>query len=290
MRSQAAALKTLLDQPGLQIMPGCGDGMGARLIEEAGFPTGFVSGSSIAAMRLAMPDMDLLTFPEMADGVETAIAAAPNVLWLADGDTGYGNALAVQKTVRAYARRGVAAVLIEDKAWPRPLGNKGAKLVIERDAAILRCRAAVEACHEEGVLLLARTDARSSRGFDEAMARVKAFVAEGADILFLDSPQSEAEMRDAVAACDGKPPLAVTSPAGKHFMPGNTDLERIGIKIVVYPQEILAATVHAVRSVLTGLKGGSKPPMASPAELATAIRSADYLARDARWPDPGNVG
>ena len=290
MRSQAAALKTLLDQPGLQIMPGCGDGMGARLIEEAGFPTGFVSGSSIAAMRLAMPDMDLLTFPEMADAVETAIAAAPNVLWLADGDTGYGNALAVQKTVRAYARRGVAAVLIEDKGWPRPLGNKGAKLVIERDAAILRCRAAVEACHEEGVLLLARTDARSSRGFDEAMARVKAFVAEGADILFLDSPQSEAEMRDAVAACDGKPPLAVTSPAGKHFMPGNTDLERIGIKIVVYPQEILAATVHAVRSVLTGLKGGSKPPMASPAELATAIRSADYLARDARWPDPGNVG
>ena len=290
MRSQAAALKTLLDQPGLQIMPGCGDGMGARLIEEAGFPTGFVSGSSIAAMRLAMPDMDLLTFPEMADAVETAIAAAPNVLWLADGDAGYGNALAVQKTVRAYARRGVAAVLIEDKAWPRPLGNKGAKLVIERDAAILRCRAAVEACHEEGVLLLARTDARSSRGFDEAMARVKAFVAEGADILFLDSPQSEAEMRDAVAACDGKPPLAVTSPAGKHFMPGNTDLERIGIKIVVYPQEILAATVHAVRSVLTGLKGGSKPPMASPAELATAIRSADYLARDARWPDPGNVG
>ena len=283
MRSQAAALKTLLDQPGLQIMPGCGDGMGARLIEEAGFPTGFVSGSSIAAMRLAMPDMDLLTFPEMADAVETAIAAAPNVLWLADGDTGYGNALAVQKTVRAYARRGAAAVLIEVKAWPRPLGNKGAKLVIERDAAILRCRAAVEACHEEGVLLLARTDARSSRGFDEAMARVKAFVAEGADILFLDSPQSEAEMRDAVAACDGKPPLAVTSPAGKHFMPGNTDLERIGIKIVVYPQEILAATVHAVRSALTGLKGGSKPPMASPGDLATAIRSADYLARDARW-------
>jgi 2-methylisocitrate lyase-like PEP mutase family enzyme len=98
MRSQAAALKTLLDQPGLQIMPGCGDGMGARLIEEAGFPTGFVSGSSIAAMRLAMPDMDLLTFPEMADAVEIVIAAAPNVLWLADGDTGYGNALAVQNT------------------------------------------------------------------------------------------------------------------------------------------------------------------------------------------------
>ena len=286
MRPQAAAMKAILDEPGLQIMPGCGDGMGARLIEEAGFRTAFVSGSSIAAMRLAMPDMDLLTFPEMADTVEAVIAAAPNVLWLADGDTGYGNALAVQKTIGAYARRGAAAVLIEDKAWPRPLGHSGAKLVIERDAAILRCRAAAEACREEGILLLARTDARTSRGFDEALARLKAFVAEGADILFLDSPQSEMEMRDAVAACNGKPPLAVTSPAGKHFMPGDAELERLGIKIVVYPQEILAASVHAVRAALAGLKGGAKPPMASPAELATAIRSTHYLAQDSRWPDP----
>jgi 2-methylisocitrate lyase-like PEP mutase family enzyme len=286
MRTQAAAMKALLDQPGIQVMPGCGDGMGARLIAEAGFRTAFVSGSSVSAMRLAMPDMDLLTFPEMADAVEAVIAAAPDLLWLADGDTGYGNALAVQKTIRAYARRGAAAVLIEDKAWPRPLGHGGAKLVIEREAAILRCRAAVEACHEEGILLLARTDARTSRGFDEALTRLKAFVAAGADILFLDSPQTEAEMREAVAACSGKPSLAVTSPAGKHFMPGDAELERIGVKIVVYPQEILAATVHAVRSVLSGLKGGVTPPMASPAELATAIRSADYLARDARWPDP----
>src|SRR5580700_7607484 len=256
MRVQAAGMKALLDQPGLQIMPGCGDGMGARLIEEAGFPTAFASGSSICAMRLAMPDMDLLTFPEMADAIETIIAAAPNVLWLADGDTGYGNVLAVQRTIRAYARRGAAAVLIEDKVWPRPLGQSGAKLVIEREAAVLRCRAAVEACHEEGILLLARTDARTSRGFDEALARLKSFVAEGADILFLDSPQSEAEMRESVAACGGKPALAVTSPAGKHFMPGNAELERLGIKIVVYPQEILAATV---RAALAGLKGGAKP-------------------------------
>ena len=286
MIPQAAALKELLDRPELQVMPGCGDGMGARLIEEAGFRTAFVSGSSIAAMRLAMPDMDLLTFPEMADAVETCIAAAPKLLWLADGDTGYGNALAVQKGIRAYARRGAAAVLIEDKAWPRPLGHQGAKLVVERDAAILRCRAAVEACREEGILLLARTDARTSRGFDEALARIRGFVAAGADILFLDSPQTEAEMRTGIDACDGKPALAVTSPAGKHFMPGDAELERIGIRIVVYPQDILAATVYAVRAALAGLKGDAKPPMASPAELATAIRSADYLAQDSRWPDP----
>ncbi len=286
MRPQAAALKALLDEPRLQVMPGCGDGLGARLIAEAGFRTGFVSGSSISAMRLAMPDMDLVTFAEMADTVEACIAAAPDVLWLADGDTGHGNALAVQKTIRAYARRGAAAILIEDKIWPRPLGHGGAKLVVEREAAVLRCRAAAEACRDEGILLLARTDARTSRGFEEAVARIRHFTAEGADILFLDSPQSEAEMRAGIEAAGGKPSLAVTSPAGKHFMPGDAELERIGIRLVVYPQDILAATVHAVRAALAGLNGGPKPPLATPPELATAIRSADYLAQDAKWPDP----
>jgi len=286
MRPQAAALQALLNEPVLQVMPGCGDAMGAHLIQEAGFRTAFASGSSISAMRLAMPDVDLLSFPEMRDTVESIIAAAPNVLWLADGDTGYGNAISVQKTIRAYARAGAAAVLIEDKIWPRPLGRQGAKLVIERDDARLRCRAAAEACRDEGMLLLARTDARTSRGFDEALARINDFVAEGADILFLDSPQSEQEMRASVEACRDKPAIAVTSPAGKHFMPGDQDLARIGIRLVVYPQEILAATVHAVRAALLGLKGGSRAPMATVPDLATAIRSADYLALDKRLSGP----
>jgi len=116
--------------------------------------------------------------------------------------------------------------------------------------------------------------------------RLRALVAEGADILFLDSPQSEEEMRTGIAACAGKPALAVTSPAGKHFMPGDAELERVSIRIVVYPQDILAASVRAMRDALAGLKGGSKPPMASPAELATAIRIAKYLSQDSRWPDP----
>ena len=287
MRPQAAALRDLLNQPGLTVMPGCGDGMAARLVAEAGFKTAFASGSSISAMRLAMPDMDLLSFPEMRDVVETMIGVAPGVLWLADGDTGYGNTLSVQRTIRAYARAGAAAVLIEDKIWPRPLGRQGAKLVVDREAAVLRCRAAVEACREEGILLLARTDARTSRGFEEALGRLNDFVAEGADIFFLDSPASEAEMRASVEACNGKPAIAVTVPGGKHFMPGDAELERIGIKLVVYPQDILAASIHAVRAALAGLKGGPKPAMALGPDMATAIRSAEYLAVDGRWPDPG---
>ena len=93
-------------------------------------------------------------------------------------------------------------------------------------------------------------------------------------------------MRTGIEACADKPALAVTSPAGKHFMPGDAELKRIGIRIVVYPQDILAASVRAVRDALAGLKGGSKPPMATPAELATAIRIAEYLSRDSRWPEP----
>jgi 2-methylisocitrate lyase-like PEP mutase family enzyme len=282
MRPQAEAMKALLNEPALQVVPGCGDGLGARLLEEAGFGIGFASGSSIHATRLAMPDMDLLSFPEMRDVVEAMVTAAPKVLWLADGDTGYGNAIAVRKTIRGYAQAGAAAVLIEDKQWPRQLGNKGAKLVVDREEARLRCRVAVAAAREEGVLLLARTDARGSRGFAEALDRLKDFVAEGADIFFLDSPMSEAEMRASVEACHGKPAIAVTNPAGKHFKPADAVLASIGIKMVIYPQEILAATVLAVRAALAGLKGGSKAAMATAPDLAAAIRSGDYLALDER--------
>lgn len=282
MRPQAAAMKALLDQPPMQIVPGCGDGMGARLVQEAGFRIAFASGSSIHAMRLAMPDMDLLSFPEMRDAVEGMVGAAPGVLWLADGDTGYGNALSVQRTVREYARAGAAAVLIEDKVWPRPLGKDGAKLVVGRDEARLRIRAAIQAAREEGVLLLARTDACRSRGFTEALARLREFVTEGADILFLDSPEDEAQMRASVEACGGKPSVSVTTPAGKHFMPDDAGLARLGIKLAIHPQEVLAATVHAIRAALAGLNGGPRAAMASAAELATATRSAEYLEMDAR--------
>ena len=282
MRPEAAALKSLLAAPGLQVMPGCGDGMGARLIGEAGFRTGFVSGSSISALRLAQPDMDLLSWPEMRDALECCATAAPGVLWLADGDTGHGNAINVQRVVHAFAHAGAACILIEDKQWPRALGSKGAKLVIDREPARLRIRAAAEACRAAGILLLARTDARVSRGFDEARARIEDFVAEGADVLFLDSPQSEAEMRDGVAACAGRPSISVTAPSGRHYMPDDATLERLGIKVAVYPQHLLAAGVHAGRAVLAGLRGGAMPEFGSPEALAEAIRTAGYLAEDAR--------
>ncbi|HVY18650.1 MAG TPA: isocitrate lyase/PEP mutase family protein [Bauldia sp.] len=282
MRPQAAAMKVLLSKPALQVMPGCYDAVGAHLIAEAGFPVGFASGSSITAARLAMPDMGMLSIVEMRDAVAEITAAAPSVLWLADGDTGYGNEIAVQRTVREYARAGAAAILIEDKAWPQPLAASAGKTVVDREAARLRLRAAVHAAHDEGVLLLARTDARLTLGLEEALARLRLFAEVGADLLYLDSPQTEAEMRAFVEICGDKPAVAVTSLSARYYMPDNDGLTRCGVRLVIHPQNILAASIHAARRVLAGLRGGENPPMATGEELASAVRKAEYLATAAR--------
>lgn len=282
MRPQSAAMMSLLNEPVLRIVPGCGDALGARLIEESGLPIGFASGSSVSAHRLAWPDMDQLTFSDMRDAVEGILTAAPDVLWVADGDAGYGNAISLQKTIRAYARAGAAAVVIEDKVWPRQIGNGGTKLVVEREEARLRCRIALQACREEGILLLASTRARPSRGFEEALMRVQDFVAEGADMLFLESPHSEDEMRRYVECCQGRPAQSIRTPTGKHFMPGNDELARFGIRMVAHPLDILACTIHAIRAALAGVQGRATPAMATPAEISTAVRLKEYLELEGR--------
>ncbi|TWB87798.1 2-methylisocitrate lyase-like PEP mutase family enzyme [Bradyrhizobium macuxiense] len=279
MRKRALALKTLLESVEPCIMPGCGDALSAHLIGEAGFGTGFISGASVAAAQLALPDMDILTFVEMLDSVRRILMAAPEVLWLADADTGYGNELAVQRTIRNFANAGVAAVLIEDKVWPRPHGTGGAKCVVDLAAARTRCRAAVEACREQGVLLLARTDARSSLGFEKAMARISVFAEEGADLLFLDSPKSETEVREFVKACGSIPAVAVHSQAPL----SDAQLAEAGVKLILHPYAVLATTVHYVRDALRNIKNGTTGRMADQIEMSIATRREVFLKQDARW-------
>src|SRR5260221_1452910 len=131
----AIEMKAIVEAPGGSVMPGACEAMGARLIAEAGFRIGFVSGSSVAGMRLAHPDVDVLTFQDMAAAVDMCSAAAPEVLWMADGDTGYGNEINVRRTILACAKAGASAILIEDKGYPRPLGHRGGKAVVARAAA-----------------------------------------------------------------------------------------------------------------------------------------------------------
>ncbi len=272
----ADRFRALLAEPGFHLMPGIWDGLSARLAAEAGFRTAFLSGFCVSATKLAGPDLDLISFGEMADALATACAAAPELAMLGDGDHGYGNALNVQRTVRAYARAGAACVLIEDKATPRPLASAG-KPVIARDEARLKIRAAVAAAREAGILVLARTDSRPSLGLDEACARIEAFAAEGADVLFLDSPRDEGELARAVAAGGGKPMLFdLASDSMKR--PSRARLAEFGFRLGVDGLGVLAASLGALRAGLTAFGADAPPPVLTPtrAELFRAVGFPAY--------------
>src|SRR4051794_40164878 len=219
-------LRALLAEPGFVVMPAVWDGLSAKLAAGAGFKTAFPSGSCVAASRWGGPDLDLLSFAEMLDSFNMVRGAAPETWVLADGDHGYGNAMNVQRTVRAYGRAGAAAILIEDKITPRALTSAG-KPCLPRDEARMKIRAAVQAAKDSGIMIMARTDCRPTQGIDEALARTEMFVEEGADILFLDSPATEDEIRAAVAAGKGRPSFAVLSPGAPRETPTRARAEEL---------------------------------------------------------------
>src|SRR6187402_3179440 len=191
----AQRLLVLLDRPGILVMPGCHDAMSARLIEEAGFELGFMSGFAVSAVRLGMPDTGLISYGELADQAQN-ICRAVSIPLIGDGDTGFGSAQNIKRTVDGYARAGFGAIMLEDQVAPKRCGHTEGKSVVGRDEALMRIRAAVDA-RDAGadILIMARTDARACVSLNEAIARCQAFRDIGADITFLEAPVSEDEMR-----------------------------------------------------------------------------------------------
>jgi 2-methylisocitrate lyase-like PEP mutase family enzyme len=281
-------LRVLLDRPEFVVMPAIWDGLSAKLTQQAGFGSAFLSGSCVAASRLGGPDLDLITASEMLDALHQARAAAPELLVLADGDHGYGNAMNVQRTVRAYGRAGAAAVLIEDKITPRALTAAG-KPTLPREEVRMKIRAAVEAAKDSGILVMARTDCRPTLGIDEALARIEMYVTEGADILFLDSPADEDEIRRAVAAAAGRPSFAVLSPGAPRETPTQSRAAELGLKIGTYPTGMLSPVVGAMQAGLAALKAGEAEAAGAiaPAELRATLGYADYEATAKAFTLPG---
>lgn len=270
-------LRALLAEPGFIVMPAVWDGLSAKLTFDAGFKTAFLSGSCVAASRLGGPDLDLISFGEMVDSLNMVRGAVPDLLVLADADHGYGNAMNVQRTVRAYGRAGAAAILIEDKITPRALTAAG-KPCMPRDTVRMKIRAAVEAAGESGILVMARTDCRPTAGIDEAIARIEMYVGEGADILFLDSPQDEAEIRRAVAAAAGRPSFAVLSPGAPRETPTQTRAAELGLKIGTYPTGMLSPAIAGMKAGLAALSTGKAQAGSalSSAELRDTLGYGDY--------------
>jgi 2-methylisocitrate lyase-like PEP mutase family enzyme len=273
-------LRALLKEPGLVTMPAIWDGLTAKMTAAAGFKSAFLSGSCVAASRLGGPDLDLISFAEMMDSFTMAHAAAPDLLILADGDHGYGNAMNVQRTVRAYGRAGAAAILIEDKITPRALTSAG-KPCLPRQEARMKIRAAVQAAKESGILILARTDCRPTQGIDEAVARIELFVEEGADIFLLDSPADDDEIRRAIAAAKGRPSFAVLSPGAPRACPSPQEAEAFGFKIGTYPTGMLAPAAAGIKAGLDALRAGKNAAASAMpgAELRDTLGYADYDAQ-----------
>ncbi len=279
--------RAYLAEPGFVAMPAIWDGLTAKLTLEAGFRCAFLSGSCVAAARLGGPDLDLVSFGEMFETFNTAHGAAPELLILADADHGYGNAMNVQRTVRAYGRAGAAAVLIEDKITPRAL-TAGGKPCLPREEARMKIRAAVEAARESGIMVMARTDCRPTAGAEEALARIAMFVEEGADILFYDSPADDEEIRRSVAAAAGRPCFAVLSPGAPRATPDQARAAELGLKIGTFPTGTLSPAIAGMRAGLAAIKAGRSAADTAlpPPELSELLGYAAY-DRDAARFRPG---
>jgi 2-methylisocitrate lyase-like PEP mutase family enzyme len=277
-------MRALLAEPGFIVMPAVWDGLTAKLASSAGFRTAFMSGSCVAASRLGGPDLDLLSFGEMMESFNMVRGAAPELLVLADGDHGYGNAMNVQRTVRAYGRAGAAAILIEDKITPRALTAAG-KPCLPREEARMKIRAAVEAAKESGILILARTDCRPTQGIDEAVARIEMYVQEGAEMLFLDSPADDEEIRRAVAAAGARASFAVLSPGAPRATPSRDEAAALGFKIGTHPTGLLSPAAAGIKSGLAALVAGEAEAAGAlpPAVLRATLGYADYDAQAKRF-------
>ena len=283
-------LRRLLVQPEPVIMPCCYDALSAKLIEQAGFPLTFMSGFAVSVARLGLPDTGLISYAEMLDQGRN-ICDAVSVPVIGDGDTGYGNAINVKRTVHGYAKAGFACVMIEDQVWPKRCGHTHGKQTVSREEAIARVRAALDARDEgAGILILARTDAAATEGFEEALARVRAFADLGADITFLEAPTSEAEMRAYCESVHGPKMVNLVEQGRTPILPPER-LAEIGYKLIALPLTLQLAAIQAMNAALQTLQAGQQPEhIAGFEELKAVAGLPEYYDSEARYAPPKPSG
>ncbi|WP_066377434.1 isocitrate lyase/PEP mutase family protein [Anabaena sp. CA = ATCC 33047] len=251
--SSSQTLRQLLARPEIIVIPGVYDCLSAKLAEKIGFEVIATSGFGIAASTLGLPDYGFLTATEMFYSVGR-IAQSVNVPLIADLDTGYGNALNVMRTIKDAVQLGVAGVLLEDQEWPKKCGHFEGKRVIPTAEHAGKIRAAVEARGDSGLVIIARTDARAPLGLEEAIARGRAYIAAGADILFVEAPQSVEELKAIAAAFPNIPLVANIVEGGKTPSLSAAELQNLGFKIVFFPLTGLLAVTQTLTNCLTHLK------------------------------------
>jgi 2-methylisocitrate lyase-like PEP mutase family enzyme len=245
-------IKQLFKRERLLVAPGCFDGLSARLIEEAGFEAAYLSGGAVAR-SMGIPDIGLVTMSEVIDRAAQVVAAV-KIPIIADADTGYGNAVNLVRSVREFERTGVAAIHIEDQITPKRCGHLDGKEVIPMGEMEKKLQAALASRSDPDFAIIARTDARGVHGFDDAISRGRAFAKLGVDAVFVEAPQSEAELEEIPRALPNVPLLVNVFKGGKTPMLPVERLQRMGYRIAIYPSETQRAAIHAMRQALALLK------------------------------------
>jgi len=274
-------LRQRLAQSSLVVAPGVFDLVSLRLANTFGFEALYMTGFGTVASHLGLPDAGLATYSDMVERVRTMAAQAQAPL-IADGDTGYGGLLNVRHTVRGYEAAGASAIQLEDQAFPKKCGHTPGRVVIPADDMVAKIRVAVKARSSTDFMIVARTDARTSLGLDEALRRGEAYARAGADVLFIESPESEEEMRRIGRAFD-LPLVANMVERGRTPVLARDDLASIGYGLAIFPVSALLAALHAMAGVYgqlkaTGSTAGSAVPMYDFAALTSLMGFDDVWA------------
>ena len=252
-------LRELIDSPGIVVAPGIYDGVSARLVERAGFECAYMTGGGTAATLLGQPDLGLTSLAEMVSHVHR-LSSCISLPIIADADTGFGNPLNAVRTVREYEWAGVAGMHIEDQAFPKKCGHLASKTVVSPEEFEAKIRACAEHRLDQDFVLIARTDARGPNGLDDAIDRANRYARAGADMIFVEAPQSEDEI--ATIAEDVDAPLLINMAGANSLTPSMSakELDDLGYKVVIFPAASLFPAVRAIEESLLELKATGMDP------------------------------
>jgi 2-methylisocitrate lyase-like PEP mutase family enzyme len=243
----------LLQEPGSFILPGAYDAMSAKLIEETGFKAIYATGAGISNAQLGWADVGLTSLKEVVD-IVARMADVTNIPIVVDGDTGFGNAINVIRTVKEFERAGVAAIQMEDQVSPKKCGHFSGKEVISKEEMVGKIKAALDTRKDDNLAIMARTDAIAVNGVEDAIDRAFAYYEAGADIIFVEAPNTIEELRQITSSLKGIPQVINLVEGGKTPLISLKEAEEIGFKIMLCANTALRSAIKGITESLRILK------------------------------------
>ena len=250
--SKSKKLRTLLKDNKSVVVPGVHDPMSAKIFQDAGFPVLFTGGFSLSASTLGVPDIGLLTMSENIERVRR-VTNTIDIPLIADMDTGYGSPLNVIRTVQECVNSGVAGIILEDQSWPKKCGHMEGKSVISNEEHVEKIKAAVHARGDSELVIIARTDSRATHSLEEAIRRGKNLEESGADVIFIEAPQTEEEIRT-IGKEIKLPTLINLIEGGKTPNLPISDLEELGFRLILYPLTSIFATAYSMQKLASHVR------------------------------------